>query len=293
MTLKHLNIFATVYKTLNITRASEQLHMTQPAVSRAIQEIEHYYGRTLFDRMNHRLYHTEAGDELYSYAIHILESFHHMEYAMKNQDPFGVLRIGSTMTVGNFLIPVINSHFQKKYPRLTLRTTVANGSYIQQALLDNMLDFAVMEDQVRSEYLMSEFLMTDNLCVISAPQHPLCRQKEIRLADLIQYPLLLRENGSTARDLCNHIFALHELPLDPLWESTSTQALVKAVSLGIGISILPQKIVTQDLCNETICKHTIVDEPFARQWHIVRHKQKVLSPLVNEYIALCKKYTLA
>ena len=100
-----MKIFIAVYNALSITKAAQALHMTQPAVSRAIQEMEQFYGICLFERMNRKIYVTESAKELYSYAVHIVDTFDSMEQEMKNWDELGVLRIGSTITLGNFFLP--------------------------------------------------------------------------------------------------------------------------------------------------------------------------------------------
>ena len=107
MTLKHLRIFVTVYREMNITKAADLLHMTQPAVSRSIQELENYYGIRLFERINRRLYRTKESEEIYVRALHIVNSFHDMELEIKNWDEFGIFRIGASITLGNFILPVM------------------------------------------------------------------------------------------------------------------------------------------------------------------------------------------
>ena len=114
MTVKHMKIFIQVYQTQNITRAAGLLHMTQPAVSRAIQELEKYYGVNLFERMNHHLYVTESGRQFYAHALHIVESFDLMEKGLRNGDESGVLRVGASISLGNFLMPQLVTEFQKR-----------------------------------------------------------------------------------------------------------------------------------------------------------------------------------
>ena len=105
MTIRHMKIFLEVYRLENITQAAKTLHMTQPAVTRTIQEIEQHYGVRLFDRMNRRLFVTEAGRQFYAQALHIVESFDRMEKGLLNGDAFGVLRVGASISLGNFFLP--------------------------------------------------------------------------------------------------------------------------------------------------------------------------------------------
>ena len=105
MTVRHLRIFVQVYQCGGITRAAEQCHMTQPAVTRSIHELENYYSVCLFDRLNHRLTPTEAGKRLYAQALHLVDSFDALEFSLRNSDSAGMLRVGGSITIGNVLLP--------------------------------------------------------------------------------------------------------------------------------------------------------------------------------------------
>lgn len=286
MTIRHIRIFAVVYQEMNVTRAAEILHMTQPAVTRSIQELEHYYGIRLFERINHRLFKTESGKELYARALHIIESFDELEKGIKNWDEFGILRVGASITIGNFILPALVSKFQNSHPKLQIKVTISNTAAIQEAILDNNIDLALVEGTISSEYITTELLAEDHLCLILPKNHPLCTAECIQLKDLTAYPLLLRENGSAGRTFLNHVFAFHGIDFEPRWESASTQALVKAVSSGLGISILPMQLVTQDIDAGTVVSRIVKDEPFIRQNYIIWHQQKFLTRTAKEFIAL-------
>lgn len=158
-------------------------------------------------------------------------------------------------------------------------------------LLDNRLDLALIEGGISSEELTSELLTEDHLVLIFPSGHPLCLRDSIVLADLIQYPFLVREKGSAGRTFLDHVFAAHGIDFVPLWESASTQALIQAVSAGIGISILPERLVQRDLAEEMICTHPIEDETFRRNNYIAWHHQKFLTDTAKDFIALCHQHS--
>lgn len=288
MTIRHIKIFIQVFQTKNITRAAQLLHMTQPAVTRAIQEMEHYYGVFLFERLNRRLYITESGKQLYSQALHIAESFDLMEKGLRNWDEFGILRIGASITLGNFLLPQLVSIYQGRHPNLQIRATISNGYKLQQMLYNNQLDFALIENEVSQDRLKMEPFSEDQLILILPPNHPLKKKAGIQLRDLTSYPFLLRESGSVGRTFLNHVFSSHGMILEPLWESASTQAIVKAVSIGIGISFLPEQLVKADIENGTIATCPISDAPLTRKNYIVWHQNKFLTKSALDFISLCK-----
>ena len=115
MTLRHMRIFIEVFRHMNMSRAAESLHLSQPAVSLAISELEKYYGIALFDRIGRRLYVTEAGKRFYSYALHIIATFDAMETGIRNWDFLGQLRIGASISLGTRLLPRIIQSFSAEF----------------------------------------------------------------------------------------------------------------------------------------------------------------------------------
>lgn len=284
MTLRHMKIYLMVYQTENITKAAQLLHMTQPAVSRAIQEIENYYGIRLFDRINRRISTTEIGKTFYSYALHIVDSFDQMEKGMRNWDELGILRVGTTITIGNALLPKALGIFCREHPDLQIKSTISNSAYIQQSLLDNKLDFALIEGSVDNEQLCKEIIATDRLMLIMPPDDPRIHKKSLVLKDFKNDAFLLRENGSAGRTSLNHIFAVHGISLIPTMESVSTRAIIKAVHEGLGVSFLPEQLVRADIESGLVATREIADENFRRDNYIVWHKNKFLTRSAKEMI---------
>lgn len=290
MTIRHMRIFMAVYQEMSVTKAAGRLHMTQPAVTRAVRELEGYYGVRLFDRINHRLFRTQSGDELYARALHIVETFDDLEKEIKNWDELGVLRVGGSVTIGNFVLPDVISRFQERHPHLRIKVMISNAQSVRQAVLENRLDLALIEGSVSDGRLAAETLSQNRLCLILPPKHPLLQKDRIFLKDLAQYPLLLRENGSAGRDFLNHVFAAHGIDMEPMWESASTQALIRAVAVGLGISILPEMLVLRDVKSGTVISRPVEDEPFVRENQIIWHRQKFLTNAAKEWIALCRSF---
>ena len=286
MTIKHMKIFIAVYQTENMTQAAEQLHMTQPAVTRAIQELEHYYGVKLFERINRRLAITESGKQFYAQALHIVDSFDTMEKGLRNWDEFGVIRIGASITLGTVLLPKLISQYQEQYPHLRVEVKISNGESIARGLLHNELDIALIEGGISDENLLMEPFASDRLLLITAPNDPLLKIDELKLQDLKNSRFLLRENGSVGRSFLNHVFAAHGVPLTPLWESASTRAIIQAVSLGLGISILPEQLVREYIDSGIIATKTVTDESFQRKNYVVWHRHKHFTRSAKDLIAL-------
>ncbi len=277
MTLRHMKIFLAVYRTRHMTRAAQQLSMTQPAVTRAIQEIESYYGIRLFERINRKLYMTETGNVFYNYAVHIVDSFDQMEKGLRDWDKLGLFRVGTSIAIGSALLPEVLVRFQRDYPELRVRSTVSNGAALQQALLDNELDFAVIEGNTDREELAKRSIAPDRLVLILPPDDPRIGQEGLELKDLAQDAFLLRDKGSVGRAFLERVFALHNIPLVPAMESVSTQAIVQAVHLGLGISFLPERLVEGAVRAGVVATKELRDETFMRENHIIWHKHKFLT----------------
>ena len=130
MTLRHLRIFVAVFQNSSVTRAARELHLAQPSVSFALRELEGYYGIRLFDRIGRGIVPTEAGKEFYSYAVHITGLFGEMEQKMRNWDTMGVLRVGSSITIGTHILPGLIRSCQRLYPDLTVEARVNQSAYI-------------------------------------------------------------------------------------------------------------------------------------------------------------------
>ena len=154
MTLRHIRIFVTVYQCESITKAAEKLHLAQPSVSLAISELEEYYGLRLFDRMSRRIYVTEAGQQFYHYALHISSLFDEMEKGMKKSGSTGTLKIGAGITIGTSLLPELLIRFRQKHPDFKISALIKNYSAIEEALLSNEIDFALIEG---SPFLVSVY----------------------------------------------------------------------------------------------------------------------------------------
>ena len=282
MTLRHMKIYLAVYHMENMTKAAARLNMTQPAVTRAIREMEDYYGVRLFERINRRLHITEAGRMFYSYALHIIDSFDQMEKELRNWDELGILRVGSSVTLGNYLLPKVLKAFRAEHPTLQIKATISNGADLQQALLDSRLDLAVIEGSITNEDLQKEVIASDRLVLVLPPEDPRQYAAALQLKDLARDNFLLREEGSMGRSLIDYTFALRGIPVKPMIESISTQAILRAVHEGLGISLLPEQLVLPAIRSGYVATRVIDDEAFLRRNYIVWHRHKFLTASARE-----------
>lgn len=281
MTLRHIKIFTEVCETGSVTEAAEKLYIAQPSVSRVIKEIEEYYGVKLFDRISKKLYLTDAGKTLLGYATHIKSLFGEME-GMRNRDNIGVIRIGASITVGTHYIPLIVSRFNEINPDSQVKVIVNSSEAVKDLLLRNELDCGVIEGIADSEYIIAEQLRDDRLCIISNTE------KKLTADEFYKERFLLREKGSGTRDLFDNISELHGYKITPIWESTSTKALINAVIYGHGISVIPYKLAEDDIKESRLKELTVdgVSEKLLRKFNLIYHKNKYISSLIEQFIKI-------
>ena len=285
MTIRHIRIFIAVYRTMNMTRAAEELHMAQPAVTRAIQEMEHYYGVRLFERLGRHLAATECAHELYGYAVHIDDTFAVMERRLLNWDAAGVLRVGATIAIGNYELPRIARRFQAENPDVKLKARVAGASALIHAIMADEVDLALVEGGPLPADIVAQPFGSDKLVLIVPPESRLGARAELN--EVLAQPLLLREPGSAGRAAFDRLLQERGLTVEPAWESVSTQALVRAVAAGLGVAVLPDALVREDIAQGSVRECEIIGVRMERTYVIARHKHKYLTPCARRFIEIC------
>lgn len=288
MTLRHLKIFVAVVEQGSATAAANVLYLAQPAVSLAIRELEEYYGIKLFDRIANRLHLTEAGKIFYSYAAHIIATFEEMENGLRNWDEIGRLRIGSSITIGNKMLPELVHDFTMLYPQIDVKVLIDSSEVIERKLMRSELDFALVEGVTHTPDLIAKAFAKDELAVVCSSHHPFAAKKIITADELINERILLREHGSGTRELFDSVMESHGYVCTPSWESTSTRALLSAVVENLGIAVVPNRLIEIERTSELIQCISIKDIEFKRTFNIVYHKNKFLSKSIKEFMQLCE-----
>lgn len=288
MTLRHLKIFVTVCELGTVTAAGEKLYIAQPSVSLAISELEAYYGVKLFDRISKRLYITETGRQFLHYATHVVALFDEMEQGIKDWDSIGTLRIGASITIGNYLMPKYVKAFEATHSKIKVQVIIDNSEKIEDYILNNKIDLGLIEGHVHSSYIQKEDFMKDRLVLICSRNHPFSSQKEIEVEDLKDEAFILREKGSAGREIFEGMMEASGIKVIPSWESVSTQAIVRAVSENLGISILPYLLVKDHLERHELISCDIAGYPLQRTFTLIYHKHKYLTQGTKDFIELCK-----
>lgn len=290
MTLRHIKIFCSVYEHgCNTTRAAQALHMTQPAVSLAVRELEQYYGVRLFDRIGRRLQITEAGRHFLRYASHISALFEEMEKGLRSWDNAGVLRVGASITIGSHFLPGYVKAFTSCCPQTQVRAVIEPSDRLERRLLANELDFALIEGVVHDPAILSEAYMEDHLSVICAADGKWKQDQVISLEEFKRQEFLLREPGSGTREVFNRVIEEAGFSVTPLWEACSTTALINAVINGLGIAVLPHRMIREPLEQGLVVTVEVEGLDFRRFFYMIRHKDKYLTASARSFMELCAR----
>lgn len=290
MTLRHMKIVLAVCENgCNTTKAAEALHMTQPAVSLALRELEQYYGVVLFDRIGRRLRITASGQNFLEYAARICALFEDMEKAMRDWDVFGVLRVGASVTIGSQFLPGYVKQFGGLHPGTEVRVVVAPSEQLEQSVAENALDFALIEGVAHNPALIAEEYMEDTLAVICPRESGFLPGQQITLEEFRRQKFLLREHGSGTREVFDRVTEAAGFSVSPIWEAMSTTALVNAVIHGLGIAVLPRRMLASPLEQGLVTEVRVEGLDFQRRFYIIYHRDKFLTASAKDFMELCRR----
>lgn len=275
---RRLQVFYTVAKLLSFTKAAETLHMTQPAVTFQVRQLEEHFNTRLFDRTHNRVALTEAGRKCYEYAEEIFDRYAEMENSVKELtgNASGALTLGASTTIAEYMLPSLFSGFTRKYPDIQLRLKVSNTEGIVSMIENSMIDLGIVEGPVTNKNLLVEVCRVDHLVVIVPTGHELAKQKFVSMDKLMRYPFICREEGSGTRDvILKHMteMGLDKNNLNICLELGSPESIKGAVEVGMGVSIVSSVTIEKELKLGTLNKVDL-EPSLERPFSFVRQRQK-------------------
>ena len=288
MKIRHLRIFKMVCEEESITKAAEKLYITQPAVSNAISELESHLGVYLFDRISRKIYLNETGRLFLTKVIKMLDLYDNLEQNVKELEENATIKIGSSITIANFILPKAIVDFETIYKNTPTKITIGNAEKIEEMLYNNEIDLGLIEGVIYNEELIKVPFSSYKLAIICSPKHKLALKDPIDINKLIQERLLLREKGSAIRDVFDSALLLHNLTANPEWTSINSQALIYAVKQNLGISILPKILVEEEISKGEIFEIKVNDFELVNVNHIVFHKDKFQTKSFKTLIEIIK-----
>jgi len=284
VTLRQLKVFEAVARHSSYTRAAEELHLSQPAVSMQIKQLEDNIGIPLFERLGKKIYLTEAGKELYGYSSSISRQLDEVDEILESMKGIsrGRLRI-SVASTANYFATQLLAEFAKIHEGITVALDVTNRAGLLTQLANNETDLVIMGQPPKELDLMTEAFMDNPLVVIAPQDHPLAQKKKVPFERLQEETFVVREQGSGTRIAMERYFADRGARLTTSMEMTSNVAIKQAVEAGLGLGIV--SIHTLELEIETK-RLAILDAsafPILRHWYVVNREGKRLSPVAQAF----------
>ncbi|MBP2627716.1 MAG: transcriptional regulator, LysR family [Firmicutes bacterium] len=290
MTLRHLTIFLCVCDEGNMTVAGQKLHIAQPSVSQAIAELEKYYNIRLFERLGRKLFITLAGQQLITYARHIVHLCRETEEAMHGIHHNPMIRVGASVTVGTCILNDIIVEFRRQNPHVKMIATVNNTKIIEGMLLLDELDIGLVEGKIHSQGILSQSFMEDELVLVTGIFHPLTKKSRVKLADIDHTEFIVREEGSGTRELFESVMASRGISWRVAGVYNNAETIKKFISAGLGISVMSRMAVEKEVQRNELAIIEFDDVYFKRQFSIVRHKNKFIFPVLDDFIQVCIGY---
>lgn len=291
---RRLQVFHTVARLLSFTKAAETLHMTQPAVTFQVRQLEEHFNTRLFDRTHNRISLTEAGHRVFEFADRIFELYAEMENAVREMtgDISGVVMIGASTTIAEYMLPALLGDFRVKYPEVNVHLKVSNTEGIVSMVENNIIDLGVVEAPVLNKNLVVEVCRMDHLVAIVPHNHPLAEQKKVQVTELLKYPYICREEGSGTREVIADYLTASNVNMSEIsicMELGSPEAVKGAVEAGMGVSIVSRATIHKELQLGTLVALTL-DPNLERPFSFVHQKQKFRHRAMDELLEFAQNY---
>lgn len=271
-----LKVFYTVAKRLNFTKASAELFISQPAVTKHIKELESEFKMSLFERSgNKKIVLTPAGEILLQYAEQIMESYRELEFDMNllTRQHKGVLRIGASSTVAQYVIPPVLAQFHQKFREIQVKLITGNTEYIEEALLKKEVDFGIIEGISRNPQIKYEPYLQDELVLVCSANNLDFKKDTIKPAELKNFPFLLREPGSGTLDVIANALKAHGIRIADLtieMQLGGTESIKSYLVHSKCLTFVSIHAILKELKNNEFRVIDVVDLAIERPFHFIQ-----------------------
>lgn len=288
-TLKQLGIFISVAERLRMSEAAKALYVSQPTVSQTISDLEYELGVELFERGHKQLILTPHGQLLLSHARKVMQQYEIMNAAVKDATQLRELRIGCTLSIANTLLAPIGKKMMQNHSDIKSTYIIENTRSLENRLLHNELDIALIEGQVRSDDIVKLPLVKDTLMVICHRSHPFWNRDTIRSDELSGQNFILRELGSGTRTIFENYLNMAKVSINIIGESASSAAIIDMVLHGLGLGVISHRCVERYTDADLIHACSIEDMPMDRLFYICYNTKMPVRSQMQDFIEACKQ----
>lgn len=284
VTFRQLKVFEAVSRNLSYTSAARELHLTQPAVSMQVKQLEEHVGLPLLQKIGKIIHLTEAGKEMYQYARNAARELNEMGEIIEQFKGLKKGRLEVTVaTTANAFATRMLSKFNKQYEGSTISLNVTNRERLLLQLAENEKDIAIMGRPPDNAELVTEAFADNPLVVIAAPNHPLIAKQPIPLYMLQDQSFVVREQGSGTRTAMQRFFSEHDINVTLSMEMNENEAIKQAVQAGMGLGVVSTHTIELELETKRLVILDVEDFPIMRHWYLVHRKEKRLSPITQAF----------
>jgi DNA-binding transcriptional LysR family regulator len=293
MNLNQLRVFQSAARLLNFTRAAEELHLTQPGISKHLKELEEYYGTRLFDRLGRKLVLTQAGEALYEASS---AAFNLLDAAKVRIDDInglvaGKLAIGACNTIGTYILPDKLVQFRQRYPaieiNIEIKAETAYSRQIVEKVLNNSLELGLVGHYYPDARLLVMTFMTEQILLVVAPNHPWAtRTDAVHPSELANETVLLAKRGSGTWRIVEALLAKKGVDLGSTMELGTSEGVKRAVAANMGVALLSRHVLGHELSDATIKTVPLAGGEPTRDLYLVYHKDRYLSRAARAFMEL-------
>ena len=287
-TLKQLQVFLAVASHENVSLAAQELAMSQSAASTSLKELEHRFGLRLFDRIGKRLQLNDQGNTLRSKAAALIAGALELENSLIGASDIGELKVGATLTIGNYLAIGIMAAFMKEHPAAKVNLNVENTASIAAKVRNFELDIGLIEGELQEADLDVSYWREDELALFCAPTHPLASHRELQDEDLLSADWIIREQGSGTRQAFDRAMTGILSNLKLRLELQHTEGIKRAVEAGLGIGCLSKITLEEAFKRGSLVPLACPHRNWTRQFYFILRRQKFLSHGVRSWMEHCK-----
>jgi LysR family transcriptional regulator, low CO2-responsive transcriptional regulator len=283
-TLRQLKVFESVARNLSFSRAAEELHLTQPAVSTQVKKLEGHAGLPLFEQLGKKIHLTPAGVEMLHSSRAIIQQFKEAEEAMTQFKGVsgGQLNV-AVISAGDYFFPRLLVEFAGRHSGVTLNFNVCNREELLQRLADNLTDLAIMVRPPLDMDTVNEPFAPHPYVIVAPPSHPLAGRRRIPVSRLEREPFVVREKGSDTWNSMQEAFGAHLADLNIAMEIKSTETIKQAVMAGMGVSFLSAHTISRELRAGSLAVLNVQGFPLMLNWYVVHRKSKRLPPVAQAF----------
>jgi DNA-binding transcriptional LysR family regulator len=283
-TFRQVKVFETVARHLSYSRAAQELHMSQPAVSIHIRQLEHYAGLPLFEQLGRRIYLTSAGEEMLRHSRAIIQELKDADAALAALKGVRGGRLDvAVISAGDYFFPGLLAEFCRRHERVSVCLSVNNREEILRQLTENRTDLTVLLRPPESYDMLAEPFAPQPHVIIAPPGHRLAGARQCSLPEVVHEPFIVREQGSDTRLAMEEFARESRVKFNVTMEIRSTETIKQAVIAGMGISFLSAHTVGRELELGRLAVLDVAGFPVMRKWHVVHHRNKRLPPVAAAF----------